>query len=252
MKKIKYIFCIIGFEIAIILCIAAANIFCSAYYLFYNGIYGLGLSVFIPLFFMIRKKEIFDSIGIKKLHIRQWIVFISFIVFSIGGQLTSCAINNIELNIALLSICFFPLVMTTFFEELLFRGFFQTRLEKEFGTVCAILISGAMFSLYHLGYPGFRSVNDLLMLFGVGTGFAIAYAVSGNNFLVAYFVNLPNAFLTYMLKADQFPVLTKTSSIFALLSIIAIIIFFIGVSSYVIKNKYSVAGSHCGKANQSL
>jgi membrane protease YdiL (CAAX protease family) len=251
MRKIKYIFCIIGFEIAIILCIAAANIFHSAYYLFYNGMYGLGLSIIVPLFYIIKKNETFDSLGIKKLHIRQWIVLISFVVFSIGGQLISCAINNIELNIGLLPICFLPLIMTTFFEELLFRGFFQTRLEKEFGTVCAILISGAMFSLYHLGYPGFRSVNDLLLLFGVGTGFAIAYAVSENNLVVAYFVNLPNAFLTYILKAGQFPVLTKTSSIFAMLTIVAIIIFFIG-AFYVIKNKYAVTGSHCGKANQSI
>jgi membrane protease YdiL (CAAX protease family) len=248
MGRIKLILCIIGFEIAIILCIAAANMLRFVYYLFYNGMYGLALSVFIPLFFMIQNKEGFDSIGIKKLHVRQWIVLISFVVFSIGGQLIHCAINNIELDIGLLPICFFPLVMTTFFEELLFRGFFQTRLEKKFGTVCAILISGAMFSLYHLGYPGFRSVADLLLLFGVGTGFAIAYAISQNNLAVAYIVNLPNAFLTYILKEDQFPVLTKTSSIFAMLTIVAIIIFFIG-AFYVIKNKHAVAGSHCGKTD---
>ena len=94
-----------------------------------------------------------------------------------------------------------PLIMTTFFEEFLFRGFVQSRAEQQFGCLPAILISGTMFSLYHLGYPGFRAWEDLLLLFTVGLGFAAAYRLSGNNLIVSYFVNLPNAFVTYILRS---------------------------------------------------
>ena len=65
-----------------------------------------------------------------------------------------------------------PLIMTTFFEEFLFRGFVQSRVEKLFGCFPAIFVSGMMFSLYHIGYPGFRTWEDLLLLFAVGIGFA--------------------------------------------------------------------------------
>lgn len=71
-----------------------------------------------------------------------------------------------------------PLIMTTFFEEFLFRGFFQSKFEKEFGALPAIFVSGLMFSLYHLGYPGFCSFGDILLLFAVGIGFATAYKLS--------------------------------------------------------------------------
>lgn len=50
-------------------------------------------------------------------------------------------------------------------------------------------------------------------LLPVGVGFAVAYKLSGNNLIVAYFVNLPNAFVTYMLKYEQFPVMELSSTI---------------------------------------
>ena len=116
--------------------------------------------------------------------------------------------------------------MTTFFEEFLFRGFIQRQLEHKFGWGIAIFFSGLFFSLYHLGYPGFRSVEDLLLLFAVGIGFAIAFKLSDNNLIVSYFVNLPNAIITYMLKSKQFPVLTWTSSLYAAITIIIVILIF--------------------------
>ena len=126
-----------------------------------------------------------------------------------------------------------PLIMTTFFEEFLFRGFIQTRIEKRYGWLIAILVSGLMFSLYHLGYPGFRTWGDILLLFAVGIGFACAYKLSGNNLIVAYFVNLPNAFVTYILKCNQFPIMSTSSTIAAIVTIAVIIAF---VSA--LKHKY--------------
>ena len=117
--------------------------------------------------------------------------------------------------------------MTTFFEEFLFRGFVQTRVEKNFGAIIAILISAVMFSVYHLGYPGFRTVGDILLLFAVGLGFAIAYKLSDNSLIVSYFVNLPNAFVTYVFKSEQFPKFTVESNIYALITIVAVFIILI-------------------------
>lgn len=98
--------------------------------------------------------------------------------------------------------------MTTFFEEFLFRGFMQSWFEKLFGSIWAILLSALMFSIYHLGYPGFRQIDDILLLFVVGIGFAVAFKISGNNLFISYFVNLPNAFIRYILKPEQFPTFT--------------------------------------------
>ena len=109
-----------------------------------------------------------------------------------------------------------------FFEEFLFRGFVQSRIDRQFGWVPAILVSGAMFSLYHLGYPGFRTWEDILLLFAVGAGFAAAYKLSGNNLMVSFFVNLPNAFVTYILKYEQFPVMRVSSTIAAAVTLVLI------------------------------
>ena len=83
-----------------------------------------------------------------------------------------------------------------------------------------------MFSLYHLGYPGFRTIGDILLLFAVGVGFAVAYKLSGNNLFVSYFVNLPNAFVTYMLKYNQFPTMYLSSTVVAAITLVLIMIIF--------------------------
>ena len=58
-------------------------------------------------------------------------------------------------------------------------------------------------------------MGDLALLLAVGIGFALAFRLSGNNFFVAYFVNLPNAFLTYHFKQEQFPHMTAQSTAWA-------------------------------------
>jgi len=125
--------------------------------------------------------------------------------------------------------------MTTFFEEFLIRGFLQTRIEKEYGFIIAILVSGLMFSLYHIGYPGYRNFDSLLLLLAVGTGFALVFKLSGNNLCVSYFANLPSAFVTYILRSEQFPNLTARATIAAIITIIliaAILILFNGIRKH--------------------
>ena len=151
-------------------------------------------------------------------------LYFIFVAFSVGGQLIPKIVMGEQIPWYLLPIGIAPLIMTTFFEEFLFRGFMQNRVEQQFGWLPAILVSGLMFSLYHLGYPGFRTFEDIFLLFGVGLGFAIAYKLSNNNLIVSYFVNLPNAFVTYMLKHNQFPIMKLSSTIAAIITLILIVL----------------------------
>lgn len=65
------------------------------------------------------------------------------------------------------------------------------------------------------------------MLFAVGIGFAAAYKLSGNNLIVAYFANLPNAFVSYVLKLEQFPRMTISSTIASIITLCIIVVVFI-------------------------
>ena len=230
MGKLKIVIYAISLEVLLIFSVFLANKFTFLFVLFYNGLFGILLCTIIPLINLVRNKENLHSIGIKKLNLRQWIILIAFIVFSIGGRIIPLITSGIKIRFDLLPVCIFPMMMTTFFEEFLFRGFIQIKIEKNFGFIIAIIISGLLFSLYHIGYPGYRNINDLLLLFCVGTGFAIAFKLSKNNLIIAYFINLPNALVTYILKSEQFPVLTARSSIFAIATIMLIIIILLFVN----------------------
>lgn len=246
MKQHRFLWTSIGIECLITLCVLLANM-CGAigFALFYNIGYGLLLSLVLPLIIAQRKKEDLSSFGIKPLARKQYLVCIGFVLFSVGGQLIPIMLKGIAIRFDLLPICLLPLIMTTFFEEFLFRGFIQTRIEKQYGWIIAVLFSGALFSLYHLGYPGFRTLDELLLLFAVGIGFSLAYKLSDNNLIVAYFVNLPNAFVTYILKSEQFPLLTNTAIVFAGITILMIIAIF----TWAIKHTYG--GYGYGKPNHS-
>lgn len=228
MNKLKTVFMAILSEILLVFCVGCANLLLKPiyYFCFYNVLYGILFSFLIPLFLLQKEENVFDFIGIKKLGKRQNVVLTVFVVFSIGGQLIPIVVKGGIIPWNLLPLGIVPLIMTTFFEEFLFRGFFQNKFEKEFGTITAILASGLMFSLYHVGYPGFRTFEDILLLFAVGIGFAIAYKLSGNNLIVAYFVNLPNAFVTYMLKFEQFPTMTMSSTIAGIVTLFIIVVVF--------------------------
>ncbi len=231
MDKLKTIFLCATVEIFLIVCVGVANIYPNPlnYFLFYNILYGIVFSFVLPLFLLRKEENLFAFIGVKAVGKKQIIVLSIFVVFSVGGQLIPIVVNGGTIPWDLLPVGVIPLIMTTFFEEFLFRGFIQSKFEKDFGALPAILVSGLMFSLYHIGYPGFRTLGDILLLFAVGVGFAIAYKLSRCNLIVAYFVNLPNAFVTYMLKFEQFPVMGLSStiaSIFTFLIIIVICIVF--------------------------
>ncbi len=229
MNKIKTIFMASILEVLLVLCVGGANLLLKPiyYFCFYNVLYGILFSFLIPLFLLQKEENVFDFLGIKALGKKQVFILVVFIAFSVGGQIIPTVAKGGIIPWNLLPMGLVPLIMTTFFEEFLFRGFFQNKFEKEFGTITAILISGLMFSLYHVGYPRFRTFEDILLLFAVGIGFAAAYKLSGNNLIVAYFVNLPNAFVTYMLKFEQFPKMTMYSTMASIITLCIILVVFI-------------------------
>ena len=229
MNKIKTIFITSILEVLLVLCVGCANLLLKPiyYFCFYHVLYGLLFSFLIPLFLLRKEENVFDFIGIKRLGKKQIFILVVFIAFSVGGQIIPIVAKGEIIPWNLVPMGIVPLIMTTFFEEFLFRGFFQNKFEKEFGTITAILISGLMFSLYHVGYPRFRTFEDILLLFAVGIGFAAAYKLSGNNLIVAYFVNLPNAFVTYMLKFEQFPKMTMYSTMASIITLCIILVVFI-------------------------
>ncbi len=233
MRNKKLLLYLIGTEAMLILCIALANLnpTPTLYFIFYNLLYGLIFSFLVPLYCLQKEKGSLALLGVKRLGTRQFAVLFAFVVFSVGGQLIPKMAAGEQIPWHLLPLGIVPLVMTTFFEEFLFRGFVQSRAERQFGCLPAILISGAMFSLYHLGYPGFRAWGDLLLLFVVGIGFAAAYKLSDHNLIVSYFVNLPNAFVTYILKYGQFPVMSVSSTMAAAITLVLIGITFLMISN---------------------
>lgn len=212
--------------LALIISIAIANIVNgNGYYLFYNLIYGIFLSTMLPLWLCYKENNTITSLGIKRIGINQLIVTLGFIVFSVGGQLVSIKISSIDIKLILVG--FIPMAMTTFFEEFLFRGYMQTRFEKQYGWITAVFLSGLFFSLYHIGYHGFRTISDISLLFIVGIGFAMAYKLSNGNVIVSYFVNLPNAILTYALKSEKFPVFNSYTIPLASVTILIVLIIMI-------------------------
>ena len=64
------------------------------------------------------------------------------------------------------------------FESVFFRGFVQTRLEAQFGTVAGVLGAAVLYGAYHVGFG--MTGADLLFLTGLGVVYAVAFAVARN------------------------------------------------------------------------
>jgi uncharacterized protein len=64
------------------------------------------------------------------------------------------------------------------FESVFFRGFIQTRLEAQLGTVPAVALAALLYGGYHVGFG--MGFSDLLFLTGLGVVYAVAFAVARN------------------------------------------------------------------------
>jgi hypothetical protein len=119
---------------------------------------------------------------------------------STGGRLMGAHIRLPDTTALLYLIA--CMIMSTLFEEVFFRGYLQTRFEKSFGMILAILLSGLCFALYHIGYNNVRGdASELITLFGVGVVFSISFRIT-NNIITSYIVNLPQAILTFLVEPN--------------------------------------------------
>lgn len=188
---------------ALIMCILfnfIADLFIGTliFHIFYQGIFTLGICIFFPLWFTaIKQKQSLSTIGITtNKWIKAVLVGILIAVLSIFGRMMNLQIAMPDINFLFIIIS--CMIMSTLFEEIFFRGFLQTRFEKMFGIIPAIIFSGLCFSLYHIGYYNIRGdVSELISLFFIGIYFSISFRIT-NNIITSYIVNLPQAILTFL------------------------------------------------------
>ena len=226
----KEILVVLGVFAACVLANTIANLFAgNLFYLFYQGIFGLGICIFVPILYIGKiKKEPLESIG---LAFKGWpkAIFIAVLLLalSIPGQLMNKHIlfpsagKFLFISIAL--------IMSSLFEELFFRGFLQTRFENALGIIPAIVLSGITFALYHLGYPKFRSMELMITMFFVGIFFAISFRLT-NNVITSFIVNVPHTIVTTILRPQIFPDFNQKMALISLsVILIAVAVIIIAV-----------------------
>jgi CAAX protease family protein len=64
------------------------------------------------------------------------------------------------------------------FESIFFRGFLQSRLEAQFGSVAGVAGAAVLYGIYHVGYG--MDGSEILFLTGLGVVYAIAFAIPRN------------------------------------------------------------------------
>ena len=84
------------------------------------------------------------------------------------------------------------------------------------------LLYGLVFSLFIPLYCLYKEVSFGHPIMPYGNVLPLPFGLSGNNLIVSLFVNLPNAFVTYILKYEQFPVMGVSSTIAAVAALVLI------------------------------
>jgi membrane protease YdiL (CAAX protease family) len=69
-----------------------------------------------------------------------------------------------------------------FFEAIFWRGWVFLRLEESFGTIPAILLGSALYSVYHIGYA--MPASEMIFLFFIGIMFAVVFRLTKNIFIL--------------------------------------------------------------------
>jgi len=168
------------------------------FYLVYDGLLILGIGIAFPVWITaIRRRRPLSAIGITADHWPRAVgIGLLIAALSTGGRLMGAPVQFPPTSTLLdLVAC---MILSTLFEEVFFRGYLQTRLERSFGIIPAMLLSAACFALYHVGYSGLiTSVSQLVTLFAVSLFFSIAFRLT-NNVITSFIVNLPQAVLTFV------------------------------------------------------
>lgn len=125
------------------------------------------LMVIIIIFITFMKKQPLSRIGLTKNNSKLAIILlcIYFGMFFIKGDYSLIGIYK----------CFFYLIIVSLTEELIFRGYLFTELERELPTYLAVIISGMMWGAMHAflpiiinNYSFMQSVSAILSELGGG------------------------------------------------------------------------------------
>lgn len=194
------------------------------FHFLYQGVFVLGISIFLPLWFTaLYKKFPLSEIGIsQKKWLKAVLVGVVISTLAIVGRLQGLDFVMPASSFVLIVIgCMF---MSTLFEEVFFRGFLQTGFERQFGMIPAIVLSAVCFSLYHLGYSNIRAdVTQLMSLFAIGVFFSISFRIT-NNIITSYIVNLPQAVFTFIAEPESLAYSKNFDMISALISVLTLIV----------------------------
>jgi len=194
------------------------------FYALYQGLLALGVCIFVPLWLTrFWRKEPLSSIGVTGGRwMRAGLIGVVLAAVSMAARLMGMRIVLPEITtLAYLSA---GMAMSSLFEELFFRGYLQTRFERSFGIVPAVILSAACFSIYHLGYSFVRgNIEELPTLFWIGIFFSISFRITGS-IVTSYVVNLPHAILTFVadpVYAANLSRFTAASAVISLATIAA-------------------------------
>ena len=121
------------------------------------------------------------------------------------------------LGISILALYFLTIVvLSPIIEELLFRGIFLRRFNKELNVTLAILVTSVLFGLCH-NFGGILGA----ILFGICV--AILY-IKSKNILVPIFAHFLNNLLSFLLALSGIEYLIQSNSIIILLIIVLAIV----------------------------
>ncbi len=145
-----------------------------AYFLLYAGVTAALCGVGLPLYWMIvvRKRTLAD-LGITT---RRWALSLGLQVV-LAALLYFVTLAHVTLPPFEQLLPLLALALTVgFFEAVFWRGWVLLRLEEAFGVIPAILLSSALYALYHIGYT--MPADEILFLFFVGILFAVAFRLT--------------------------------------------------------------------------
>lgn len=117
----------------------------------------------------------------------------------------------------------FPLVYMVIavglFENIFFRGFAQLRLEESFGIIPGIILSAAIYCMYHVGYGMLNS--EYLMLLVIGLIYSTIFRLTSNIFILFPLLTPMGAIFTNIKEGLTMPF--ETSYGFTLVIAVSII-----------------------------
>jgi membrane protease YdiL (CAAX protease family) len=163
----------------------------------YHGLFALGVCIVMPTWYHVHRLGL--PLAEMGLTLRRWprdlAVGAGLATLTVAPRIGEVAVPATAALACLVA----AMAFSTLYEEVLFRGFLQTTVERALGMLPALLLSGLAFSLYHVGMDAhYRRFDVLAGMTLVGTLFAFGFRLTGS-VLTSYTLNLPHAVVTFII-----------------------------------------------------